>query len=517
MPRIISPDPVRAPGGIINLPRPREVSAAPTGLPEFGAAVGDAGNQLLSIAVDQERKAERLRINTAAETRYAELRQRVDDAGTSVEGRALWKQEAPKVKQELARFAQERGMPEMAGELDFQAASHNNAVVSTLNRRAFGETADAGRAYAAATEEAIVAASSEPEAQRHRAALHRELEALAANNPMFSAADADALYRNTVSNAAVRRAQGAIASAADDPAALRGVAASLREGTFADLPADSQAILAQSADDAAERAELHRLAMLDTIEARQERLARRQREANETTWAAQLARGEATVEDLTAALERRDIDVAFYDRSLRFMQADAAGVDDPEMALILRAGAYDGSVTGIDVMSAPLTQQTKEELLNIIGTRGTESVLHRADTKRARDFLVDSITGPRGPLGQLLDPNDAPREAAAVREFDERVLAGEDRWSVTDQLIPQFRVTPATAAEIGKPMFLVGTLANPDVPATAQALVDAFFAGKITEADLVRERDRLLRLAEAARDARTRSQAAAAAATERRR
>jgi hypothetical protein len=520
MPRILSPDPARSPGPVISLPRPRQVQATDQvgrALQGLGSTVSAVGQEALSRSIDAELRAEALNIRTRAEQRFGELRNEVDQAGTAADARRAWEQGLPKVKAELERFAQERGLPEISDELGFTATQHANEVAAGLGKRAAREEVDAAQNFAAAQEDAIANAGSEIEAQRHSIALDRALEGLAQNNPMVSPGAAGQLSREARSNGATRRAQGGIAQRADDPDALRAYAAAIREGQLADLPADDRAVFAQRADDAADRAELHNLAMIDRAEARQERIARRQREANETQWAVDVARGEASIEDLTAALERRDIDVSFFDRTVRAMQSDAAEAGDPEMSLILRAGAYDGTVTAVDVMTADIPQRDKEQLLNIIGTRGTETVLHRPETKRARDFLVDSIAGPRGPLGQFLDPNDAQRVASAEREFDERVLAGEDRWSVTEQMIPQFRVTPVTAAEIGRPMFLVGTLTNPDVPATAQALIDAYFAGEITEAEMVRERDRLIRLAEAARDAKTRRDAAAAATAERRR
>src|SRR5690606_31447811 len=168
---------------------------APTGLVEFGRQLGETGQELLEFAVDQERRSEVLRIKTFAEERYGELRRRVDEAGTSAEGRRLWETEGPKVRAEVARFAQERGLPELTAELDLIAATQNNEVLGALNKRSWREAIDAGAAFAAAKLEAIVAARSEPEVQRHKVELHRALEQLAADNPVFSAGDADRLFQ----------------------------------------------------------------------------------------------------------------------------------------------------------------------------------------------------------------------------------------------------------------------------------------------------------------------------------
>ena len=62
----------------------------------------------------------------------------------------------------------------------------------------------------------------------------------------------------------------------------------------------------------------------------------------------------------------------------------------------------------------------------------SESILNQNNTKRARLFMRDSMKI-TGILGNLTD-DAAQKTAQAVREFDKRVLAGEDAFIVADDL-----------------------------------------------------------------------------------
>lgn len=240
MPRILAPVEPRGPGEVITLPRPREVGAAPTGLADFGGALSETGNFLLRHAVQQERSAEQTRIATEAESRWGALRGEVESAGTAAEARSAWEKGAPKVRKELERFAQERGLPEAIPDLQLLAANNDAAVQSALVRRSGAEGVDAAKAYAFTKLESYVNASTGAEAQRHKADLHRELTRVAQTNPLFSPGEADALFEATVAEGGRRRlnTQVSRAVASRDIGTLRNLGASIDD--LPDLTADTR-------------------------------------------------------------------------------------------------------------------------------------------------------------------------------------------------------------------------------------------------------------------------------------
>lgn len=248
MPRIIAPQDPGAPAQVINLPRPREVSGTPTGLGELGTAIGNAGQMFLAEAVRQERSAEATRISTEADTRWGQLRSEVEQAGTATEARQLWMAGAPKVKEEVARFAQERGLPEALPGLDALAKANDVEVHNFIGRRTASEGVDAAKVYAATKLENIVNAPTELEAQRHKIDLHRELERVAQTNPLLSPGDADRLFQTVVSDGARRRLNALVDKAvtAGDIGGLGNLQERLAEGGFPDLPEDLRAGAANS-------------------------------------------------------------------------------------------------------------------------------------------------------------------------------------------------------------------------------------------------------------------------------
>jgi hypothetical protein len=528
MPRIPPARSAGRPGAVVTMPRAREVSPlatppanirpAPTmsleaaglvgrSLQQFGQVIsGSIGVEVLNHIVRQEIETEGLRVHAEAEQRWGELRAQVDGAGTAADARRLWERQAPVVKAGLDKFASDRGLPQARPKLGLIASQIEADVRSSLGKRAAGEGVDAIQSYAEAKLEAMVNAPSEVEARRHRVELHRALEAAAVTNPLITAGDADQLFNRAVQDAAHRRVTIATARASNNPAALRQLSADLQSGLFEDLPADAREVAAARAIDAAERSELHQLSMLDRAEAIQERQARRAREDRAAQLRVSLMRGELTEQALVAEVGARSISNDEFDGLLRAMRTEGAQRDDPPTALALRDGIYAGVVTGADVLrefrNGNLSQSSAEELMSLddqVARRGGDSILDRDDVKRARRFLNDTIGGLRGPLA-VLDADESARVANGLREFDARVQAGDDPWQVADQLAAQFRTTPPAVTSFGRPMFLVGTPAAPDIEASIAATIAAFNRGEIDQTTAAREIERIERMERAAAD-----------------
>lgn len=159
---------------------------------------------------------------------------------------------------------------------------------------------------------------------------------------------------------------------------------------------------------------------------------------------ANLAIGVATGRDDTnsaiQALRRNEITEQQFDKIINTLNKRGQGVDDftlinqIEAEIQLGGSPEEIKDSIIKNTGTNLTEKTAGELLNKVDEYvQEESILKTSMVKRARNFIKPSIS-PQGPLGAL-DVEAEKRLARAIREFDTRVLEGEDPWRIADELV----------------------------------------------------------------------------------
>lgn len=248
--------------------------------------------------------------------------------------------------------------------------------------------------------------------------------------------------------------------------------------------------------------ESDRQVQIDRLEKQQEKAIEEAQELRSEQLRIGSLRGELGQTELIDALERREITRSQFNSLLTGQEAVEVGEDNAVSALELRQRIYDGLAGSEDVFQAhgngDLSAQTAEELINLAASerQESESVLKSGDAKRARQFLDAQIGGVRGPLA-VLDFDASARLANALREFDTRVTDGEEPFAVADGLAKQFRQIAPAPTSFGTPMFLVGTMLQPDVAATEARTLEALDAGQISEATAARELQRIQAIDEA--------------------
>jgi len=167
----------------------------------------------------------------------------------------------------------------------------------------------------------------------------------------------------------------------------------------------------------------------------QGRLTTRQNTAA-ANFAVDMTEGLLTQESLNKAARNGEISPTQYNTLSTKLSTNGLGVTDISLKLDIQASMAGGlNMTDAIVanMGVHLTQADAGELLRMQSEySNNESVLNTNNAKRARTYLTESIKV-TGLMGRLTD--DASRKtAAAVREFDTRVLAGEDPMVVADDL-----------------------------------------------------------------------------------
>ena len=134
-----------------------------------------------------------------------------------------------------------------------------------------------------------------------------------------------------------------------------------------------------------------------------------------------------------------NIDTAQGDKLLSRLGSQGAGIDSHPLINQIQQNIADGdSIDSVRLQidnnaGTNLTFSMAGELHNMVNEyASSESVLNSNTSKRARSYMTESmkITGIMGNL----TPEGAKKTAASVREFDTRVLAGEDPFAVADDL-----------------------------------------------------------------------------------
>lgn len=275
------------------------------------------------------------------------------------------------------------------------------------------------------------------------------------------------------------------------------------EDIIGSLTAEQTVVFAQQAVNAQDRQD-----------ARAEKALKKRQEDAAINLRIQNVQGSLTEEDLVASLQRREINRQQFDQLLSTVEG-GSDQDNSFTALSLRQGIYDGDIGSAEVFSAfsngALSQSTSEELLGLVDkVQRRPGILAADETKRARRWMEEQVSGVRGPFGSM-DPEDSVRVADAIREFDTRIeeldRAGKpvDAMAVADDL--------ATSPLYARPTLAVGlavTLTVEQLDAAEDDILARHQRGEITLAVAGRELQRIEDM-RAVLDARKQSSAAAEA------
>lgn len=257
-------------------------------------------------------------------------------------------------------------------------------------------------------------------------------------------------------------------------------------------PRARERLLAQ-ADRLIEQTDRERIRLTEKAERDQERAVKDAQADRAAQFRVRAMDGDVGEADLVIALERRDISLEQFNQLLTGLRTEDAGVDDPRTFVDLTRAISDGDAEERDVWSAyqdgRLSKSSAASLLDRVEqVRKAGGPLSTDVAKRARQHVDNIVGGVRG-IAVTLGGEDAERLAGAIREYDERVMTGEEPWQVADSVTARYglgSVKPRRA-----PRYLVGGYSAPDIDATAAATVEALTRGEITEQQAIEE-DRLL-------------------------
>lgn len=192
-----------------------------------------------------------------------------------------------------------------------------------------------------------------------------------------------------------------------------------------------------------------------------------------------MAKGAVNINTIIRSYKNGEIDETQQDKLISTLNSRGRGSNNYRMINdineSIRAGESPDSIRNdiINNTGINLTEKTAASLLSSLNASlDKESVLNVSTVKRARDFITPSIRVV-GPLGAL-DSEAEARLARSIREFDTRVLEGEDAWAVADELVGKDRFERAP-----NPMF--GTKDTLDQ--SLEKLNDALINKQVTEED----------------------------------
>lgn len=278
-------------------------------------------------------------------------------------------------------------------------------------------------------------------------------------------------------------------------------------------PEDRTRLLSQ-ADKMIEQDDREKTRMADAFDRDQARAVKDAQEQRAADARLGVLSGEVGERDLEGMLQRREITLEHFNSLHTAVGAEGGGSDDPYTVVNLQRDIPSGIANEDNVMSSwqdgRLSKQTAVALLgNVDQARRNGGPLASEEAKAGRRYIDDNVGGIRGPLA-VLDTEASQRVAAAIREFDDRVLAGEKPRAVSDDVTQRYMPTPARPAQ--SPRFLVGTYSQPDITATRAATADAYARGAIS-AETAKTESLLLQQYQAWMDKQEAARAAAAAAS----
>lgn len=403
MPRILAPQTPQGPGQVITLPRPRNVGAAPTGLADFGSALGQAGNFVLRHVVEQERAAARTKLEIEAVQQLGGLEAEVDAAGTASEARALWDERFPKVLKGLQKSASDKGVPEFAGDMELLARRSQISTRNALAKRMAREGVDDFNLLLASYQDRLAGARTQADFVGLRGELQRSAVHVAQTNPLVSPAEAERLYRGTLQQGATRRATAIVEGAVGDVGALQAARASvLDESQHPDLPLEARADLARLSMAMEEQA-------IDRVWQQSRRAEIMEKENREKHQLASVqsymerfaADQNVTDQELQLAVARGDLDPSAYNflTSVRndeisaapnvmvyddhLTQAEYGMLDQAEVSAAMEAGAYSW-------------EQGRSLLSTNVSSRRQGGVMRDAEVQAGRDLIDQVVLGAVG-------------------------------------------------------------------------------------------------------------------------
>lgn len=167
-----------------------------------------------------------------------------------------------------------------------------------------------------------------------------------------------------------------------------------------------------------------------------------------------ITEGSASTTDVVRNLRNGNITEAQFDKLINTINRRGQGVDNFHLINNIRAEMQEGNdpdtIKDIIISNSGtnLTEATASSLIGeVTEMANKESILNTSPVKRARDFIVPSIriTGIAG----ALDPDAERRLAESIRDFDTRVLEGEDPWQVADELVGKDALERAPQPKFG--------------------------------------------------------------------
>lgn len=242
------------------------------------------------------------------------------------------------------------------------------------------------------------------------------------------------------------------------------------------------------------------LRLVDQRTAAEQKVADEKREAKSSELRIGITRGTVGEQQLTQALENREINNSQFDTLWRFANSEESGINDDALAVSLRKRIYDGDLdmNGLMEYRNRLTNESMESLMSLTDQMARrDTILDRADISRERKRVDQIIGGVRGPLA-ILDGGASERVANAMDDFDQRVLKGENPRTVADETIERFRRDPVSLTSLPKPKMWAGRVEmRPKAELEAQ-VADAqrrtqaeFDAMRMSEDEYVREMQNL--------------------------
>jgi hypothetical protein len=183
------------------------------------------------------------------------------------------------------------------------------------------------------------------------------------------------------------------------------------------------------------------------------KLSKQEQSLNYSNLAIGVATGKSDANSIIRSLKSGNITEQQFDKLLNTLNKRGQGVDSFQLINLveteIRQGGDGEAVrnTIISNIGTNLTESTGQRLLDKLNEfQDEESILKTGNVTRARGYIIPSIRV-TGPLGAL-DSEAEGRLANAIREFDTRVLEGEDPWEVADQLVDKDALE-----RIANPMF----------------------------------------------------------------
>lgn len=176
-----------------------------------------------------------------------------------------------------------------------------------------------------------------------------------------------------------------------------------------------------------------------------------------------LSTGSSGMNDFVGALRENKITGSQFDKLVNTLNRRGQGITNFPLVNTIRGEIQSGNDpadiknTIIANSGTNLTEAMANSLLGEVDEYlNKESVLQTNTVRRARDFIVPSIRV-TGPLGAL-DTEAEQRLANSIREFDTRVLDGEDAWRVADELVGKDKLEQTPSPQFGTKDDLRGAL-----------------------------------------------------------